>query len=188
MQIPIWISNRHIHLSKEDADVLFGPNYEFKKIKDLTQPWQFACEEVVTLVGPKKSLEKVRVLWPLRKQTQVEINFSDNFVLWISAPIRMSWDLQNTPWIKVIWPKWEVQLSQWVIVAQRHIHISTEQAKKYNLTNNQVVSLKIDWVRSLVFNNIIVRVDDNFELDCHIDIDEWNSAWLPSCAVGELIV
>ena len=121
--IPIGVSNRHIHLSREDLDFLFGQGYELTKIKDLKQPGQFAAKEVVTIQGPKGSIEKVRILWPLRDETQIEVSLTDGFKLGIKAQIRESGKLENTPVIKIIVPKGSVETSKGTIAALRHIHM-----------------------------------------------------------------
>ena len=182
VRIPIGISNRHIHLSLEDANTLFGSKdwktYEFKKLKDISQPWQFACEETVTIKSEKSEIKNVRILWPLRKHTQLEIMKSDCFKLWINAPIRLSGDLKRSERLTVIWPKWEVDLINGVIVAKRHLHITIAEAKDLKLKNGQEISIKTHGERWLTFHNVIVRARDNYELDFHIDIDEANAAGL----------
>jgi len=166
MRVPIWVSNRHVHLSQIDAQKLFGKWYEMKLLKNLSQPWQFACEETISIKWPKWQIDKVRILWPYRKETQVEIMAWDNYVLWIKAPLKM------------FGPKWSVYISKWVIVAQRHIHMSVAQAKDFGFKNNQIVSVKIKWDRWLVFENVKIRTNDSFDLDFHIDVEEGNAAWV----------
>ncbi len=187
MRIPIWISNRHIHLSLEDANTLFGNKYEFKEWKKISQPGQFAAQDVVTIKWPNGKIENVRVMWPFRKHTQVEILRSDNFVLWTNAPIRLSGDLKRSERLTVIWPKWEVDLINWVIVAKRHLHITIAEAKDFKLKDGQEISIKTHWERWLIFDNVIVRAKDNYSLDFHIDIDEANAAGLNPGDWGEII-
>lgn len=178
MKVPVSMSNRHIHLSKEDSDILFWKDHTFMILKELSQPWQFACEEVVSIKWPRWQIEKIRILWPYRGQTQVEILMWDNYKLWIKAPIRMSWDLKDSEWIEIIWPKWSIKIEEWVIVAQRHIHMNIEDAKHYNVKDWDIVSVKIEWERWLTLDNVIIRANKSYALDMHIDSEEWNAAWL----------
>jgi len=187
MRIPIGISNRHIHLSMEDANTLFWNGYEFQEMKKISQPWQFAAQDVVTIKWPEWEIKNVRVMWPLRKHTQVEILRSDNFKLWINAPIRLSWNLKRSERLTIIWPKWEVDLINWVIVAKRHLHITIAEAKDFKLKDWQEISIKTHGERWLVFDNVIVRAKDNYALDFHIDIDEANAAGLNPGDWGEII-
>lgn len=177
-KLTVGVSNRHLHLSERDAKALFGEWYQLNKIKDLSQPGQFASEECVTIKGSKGLIEGVRILWPYRNNTQVEIMLGDNFKLWISAPIRLSGDLENTPWLEIIWPKWSIVIEKWTIVAKRHIHLNLEQAEKFNLANGQIVSVKVEGERWLIFENVIVRADSKWALDMHIDMEEANAAWI----------
>lgn len=176
MKLPVSLSNRHIHLSKQDTEILFWEWYELQHLKDLSQPWQFACQEVVTIKWPKSEIAKVRILWPYREQTQVEILMWDNYKLWTKAPIRMSWDLEWSEEIELIWPNWTVKLKEGLIVAQRHIHMSLEDLEKFNVTDGQIVNVKVWWERWMIFNNVIVRWNKNYALDMHIDSEEWNAA------------
>lgn len=189
VRLPIGISNRHIHLSEADADKLFGKEHQFKILKDLSQPWQFACEETVTLRWPKWEIKDVRIIWPLRKQTQVEISISDWFALGVKAPIRLSGNLKWSEGINILWPKWEIYITEWVIVAKRHLHITKPEADERWLKNNQ--SIKI-WIhndeRWLIFDNVVVRISDESALDVHVDIEEANAAGLKNGDRGELIV
>lgn len=187
MRVPIWISNRHVHLSQGDADILFWKNYVFKIIKNLSQPGQFACEEVVSLKWPKWQIDGVRILGPLRKFTQVEILAADNFKLGTKAPLRLSWDLQGSWIIELIWPKGSVTLSQGLIIAKRHLHLTVAEAQEFGLISGQEISVKVLWERGLVFDNIIVRATDDSALDMHIDTEEANAAWLGAGARGEII-
>jgi len=187
MRVPIWISNRHIHLGKADAEKLFGVGYEFKKFKDLSQPWQYACEEVVTLVWAKWTINKVRILWPFRKDTQVEISISDAFALGVEPIVKISGDLAGTPGIKVVGPAWEVEIYHGVIVAQRHLHMTVTEAQAAWLKDQDVIKVRTEWPRWLIFDNVSVRVRDDYALDMHIDIEEANAAGLKGWARGEII-
>ncbi|NLT94403.1 MAG: phosphate propanoyltransferase [Clostridia bacterium] len=176
--IPVGISNRHIHLSQKDLDCLFGQGYELTKLKDLSQPMQYACKETVIICGPKGAIENVRVLGPVRKETQVEILQSDCFKLGVMAPVRMSGDLEGTPGITVIGPKGSVQLSKGVIVAQRHIHMTLEDAKRYDVTDGELVTIKISDIRGGTYSNVVIRANDNSALECHLDMEEANAMYL----------
>jgi len=188
MKIPISISNRHIHLSQKHADILFWTNYKFKILKELSQPWQFAYQETITAKWPKGEISKIRILWPVRKKTQLEILYSDNYKLGVSAPIKISWDLKDSiGWITLIWPNGKVELQKWVIVAQRHLHITETMAKQYWLTNWQIIKLQVNAPRPIIFENIVVRANKNYALDCHIDRDEWNALWQSKDIEGTIV-
>lgn len=189
MKVPVGISNRHIHLSKADADALFGADYQFTIKKDLTQPGQYAYNETVTIVGPKWPIEQVRILGPYREHTQIEVLMGDTFKLGMEVPMRLSGDIEGTPWIHIVWPAGEIDIQKGVIIAKRHLHITPEQADERWITNNQILKLRIDNPdRPVVFENVIVRAKENSQLDCHIDVEEGNAAWLKACSYGFLEV
>ena len=174
--IPIGISNRHIHLSRADMDILFGKGSELTWKQDMKQPGQYACEEVVTIRGPKGEFNKVRVLGPLRPETQVEISKTDSFVLGVRAPIRESGDLKDTPGIEIIGPAGSVKKEQGVIVALRHIHMHPKDALVFGVKDRDVVNIRVgDDTRRATLTNVLVRVSDKFALEMHIDIDEGNA-------------
>ena len=184
-RVPVGISNRHIHLSQTDAEKLFGASYQFTIKKELTQPWQHAYNETVTIVGPKGSIEKVRILGPWRNQTQIEVLLGDTFALGIDVPIRLSGDLEGTPWIHIIWPAGEIDIPNWVIIAKRHLHITPEKAIELGVQNNQEIKIHIDNPdRWILFEHVVVRVSENATLDCHIDIEEGNATGLKACSYG----
>ena len=173
--IPIGVSNRHVHLSQNDLESLFGSGYELTKIKDISQPGQFACKETVTIAGPRGAIEKVRVLGPTRNQSQVEIMKSDCFKLGINAAMRMSGDLDCTPGITLIGPKKSLFLTQGAIVAKRHIHMLPGDARRFGVIDGQVVSLKVSGERGGVLGNVVIRVTTTSALECHIDTEEANA-------------
>ena len=188
MQVPIWVSNRHIHLSKADAEKLFGEWFELTKKNDLSQPWQYAAEECIVLKWPKGTIEKVRILWPYRPQTQVEILMADQFKLWTMAPIRLSGDLKWSAPITIIAPNWnEISIEEWMIIAKRHVHMLPSDAEEYGVQNNQIVKIKCWWERWLIFDEVVVRVTDTSKLDTHIDTEEWNAAKLKTGDIAEII-
>ena len=173
--IPVGVSNRHLHLSQEDQDILFGAGYQLTPIKDLSQPGQFACKEVVTICGPKGAIEKVRVLGPVRSKTQVEILTGDGFKLGVSAPARQSGDLAGTPGITIVGPKGSVQIKEGLIVAQRHIHMSSEDAVAFGVHDGQIVDIEVEGPRGGTFANVIIRANNTSALECHVDTDEANA-------------
>lgn len=174
--IPIGISNRHIHLCREDMDILFGKGSELTWKQDMKQPGQYACQETVIIRGPKGEFKKVRVLGPLRPETQVEISMTDSFTLGVRPPIRESGDLKDTPGIEIIGPAGSVKKDSGVIIALRHIHMSTEDAKMFGVKDRDVVSVVVgDDTRRAILSNVTVRVSDKFALEMHLDIDEGNA-------------
>ena len=176
--ISVGISNRHIHLCQEDVEALFGSGYQLTIKKWLKQPGQYATAETVTIVGPKGSLANVRVLGPTREKSQLEISKTDSFALGVKAPINESGDLTHAGAVCVLGPKGMVTLKQNVIVAKRHIHMSRREGAKFNVVKKQVVAIKTSGEREMIFMDTVIRVDDNFRLECHLDTDEANAASL----------
>lgn len=185
--LPIAMSNRHIHLSEKDIEVLYGEGYQLTKFKDLSQPGQYATNEKVDVVGPKGILKGVRVLGPARKQTQIEISLTDSFVLGIKPPVRDSGDLAGSPGVKIVGPKGEVELAEGVIIASRHIHMHTDDAADFQVKDNERVMIKTSGERGLIFDNVLVRVHPSYGLEMHVDIDEGNAAGLKNGDMVELI-
>ena len=175
MKLPIALSNKHIHLSQADIDVLFGQGYELTHKKDLSQPGQFACEEMVEVVGPKGST-KMRVLGPARPESQVEVSLADARGLGIAVPVRQSGDTEGTPGCKLVGPKGEVEMTKGVIVAARHIHMSLEDAERFGVKDKDVVSVQTTGERALLFNTVSVRANAAFALEMHVDLEEGNAA------------
>ena len=186
MKLPIALSNKHIHLSQEHIDALFGEGHELVKFKDLSQPGQYACEEKVDLVGPKGKLT-VRVLGPARPETQVEVSLADCFSLGVKAPIRESGDIEGTPGLKLVGPAGEVELEKGVIVASRHIHMSNEDAAKFGVKDKDIVKVRTEGPRGLIFENVLVRAKDSFNLEMHVDMEEGNAAGVKNGDLVELI-
>ncbi len=187
-RITIEVSARHVHLSKEDLYKLFGGGYELTKRNNLSQPGQFAACETVTLVGAKDKIEKVRILGPVRNQTQVEISKTDGYKLGVSAPIRDSGELGNSASGILVGLQGKVELGEGIIYAWRHIHVSVDDAQKLKLKDKDIVSVKTKGERMLTFGNILVRVDPNFKLAFHIDTDEANAAGVVTGDKGEIIL
>lgn len=157
---------------------LFGYNYNLTKLKDLSQPGQFAAKETVTIIGPKGKIEKVRILGPVRSKTQVEISISDTFVLGIKAPVKESGDIENTPGIIIQGPNGIIEKDKGVIVALRHIHMTEDYAKAHGFKNGEMVTVISEGIRKTAFYNVLIRVSNKYRLEMHIDIDEANAAAL----------
>ena len=173
--IEVEASGRHVHLTREHIDILFGEGHELTRIKDLSQPGQYACKERVMITGPKGSIKNVIVLGPCRKETQVEISLTDGAVLGVKAPIKQSGDLEGTLGIGISTENGCVQLDKGLMVAKRHIHIKPEDAKTFDVNDNEIVQVKVMGQRPLIFDDVVVRVSDSFETYMHIDYDEANA-------------
>ncbi|MEZ2603290.1 phosphate propanoyltransferase [Kluyvera intermedia] len=185
--IPVGISNRHVHLAQQDVEALFGKGYTLTPLKPLRQPGQFAAEECVTIVGPKGSLKNVRVLGPTRPVTQLEVSRADCFTLGIKAPVRESGQLEKAGDALLVGPKGHVDLHSQVICAWRHIHLSPQDARRLNVINGQKVSVRSTGERQLTFDEVVVRVRDDFALEFHIDTEEANAAGLKNGAQVTLV-
>lgn len=185
--VPVTVSNRHVHLCTADMEALFGRGYALAKLRDLGQPGQYVCGEQVALKGPKGSIEKIRVLGPARRETQIEILLSDSYKLGIEPAIRMSGDLADTPGGVLVGPAGSVELKRGVIVAARHLHMSAEEAGCYGLKDGDKVSVKKGGERSLLFGNVVVRAGAGHSLEAHIDTDEANAAGMHCGELLELI-
>lgn len=186
-EVPVGISNRHVHLSQADLDTLFGQGYKLTPIKDLSQPGQFACKETVTIVGPKGAIEKVRVLGPVRGKSQIEILAGDGFKLGIKAPAKLSGDLTGTPGITIVGSKGAVQTAEGVIVAQRHIHMTPRDAENYGVHDGQIVKISVEGPRGGVYGNVVIRATDTSALECHIDTEEANAMGVDSSTIVKII-
>ncbi len=181
-------SARHVHVTQEALETLFGAGYELTKKKDLSQPGQFACEERVQVIGEKSSFPAVSILGPVRPDCQVEISASDARAIGVKAPVRESGDIAGSGACKLVGPKGEVELKEGVIIAKRHIHMTPEDAEKYGLKDKQVVSVKIESTeRSLIFGDTVVRVSPKFSLAMHIDTDEANAVLAPAGVMGIIL-
>jgi len=188
MKVTIETSARHIHISQEDLEILFGAEHQLTPAKDLSQPGQFAAEEALTIQTEKGVLENVRIIGPLRPRTQVEISRTDAYKLGINPPNRESGDLDGSAEATLIGPKGKVELTEGVIVALRHIHVTPDDAEKYDLKDQQMVSVKTGRERGLIFQRVLVRVSPNFAFYMHIDTDEANAAGISGPAEGEIII
>ena len=188
MEVLVETSARHVHVTQEVLETLFGKGYELTKKKDLSQPGQYACAERVDIVGPKKTLSGVSILGPVRPETQVELSLTDARSIGVAAPIRESGDIAGSGACKMVGPCGEVELSEGVIVAKRHIHMTTADAAAMGLTDKQVVSVKVPSNgRALIFGDVVVRVSDKYALAMHIDTDESNAGAIAPNTMGEII-
>lgn len=177
--IPVGVSNRHIHLTREDCNTLFGEGYELTPMKDLSQPGQFACKETLTIVGPSlRPIENVRVLGPLRSHSQVEISRTDSYTLKVKPPVRESGDIAGSASITIIGPKGVLTLKEGCIIANRHIHMSPADGARFGVKDGDTVTVDADTDRRTRFFDVQIRVSDKFRLEMHLDTDDANAAAL----------
>jgi len=173
--ILVEASGRHVHLSKDAVEVLFGKGYKLTKKRELSQPGQYLCEEKVTLIGPKGTIHNVSVLGPEREETQVELSKTDAVAIGAKAPVKMSGDIEKSGSVVLSSGNAVLKLDKGVIAAKRHIHITPEDAKRYNVSNNEEVNIKVIGERGVIFTNVAVRVSDKFNTVVHLDYDEANA-------------
>jgi len=187
IEIPVEVSARHCHLSKEDSEKLFGKDYELKKLKQLYQPGDFAAEETVDLKFDDKKIERLRVVGPFREKTQVEVSKTDAISLGANPPVRLSGNLGGSERLTLVSPKGEVELKEGLIIAKRHLHCATEEIKDLGLKNGDIISVKIESERSVTFYDVEVRVGDNYKLCLHLDTDEGNASGINKKGVGTIL-
>lgn len=174
--VPVGVSNRHIHLNQADLETLFGEGYQLTPFKDLSQPGQYACKELLTIVGPSlRPIENVRVLGPLRSKSQVEISATDSYVLKVKPPVRESGNLTGSAGITIIGPKGVVCLNEGCIIANRHIHMSPSDAVKFNVKDGDFVVVDVKGKRRTRWYDVQVRVSKDFRLEMHVDTDDANA-------------
>ncbi|MCQ2550788.1 MAG: phosphate propanoyltransferase [Clostridia bacterium] len=188
MKVQVGISNKHVHLSQKDLDTLFGPGAELTVKKELVQPGQFASDQLVDIVGPKKTLAGVRVLGPVRPESQVELALTDARTIGVKAPVAESGKLDGTPGVKLVGPCGEVELEKGAIAALRHVHLSPAEAAEAGVKDKDMISIRLEGERAVTFDQVLVRVKDNFVAECHLDTDEANAAGIGPNAECELIV
>ncbi len=186
MKVLVETSARHVHLTAEAVEALFGAGHTLTKKKDLSQPGQFACEEKVKVVGPRGEIT-ASVLGPVRPASQVELSLSDARAIGVAAAVRESGDIAGTMGCKLVGPAGEVELSEGVIAAQRHIHMTPADAKEAGVADKEIVSVKLDTPRPLVYGGVVVRVSEKFALAMHIDTDEANAASASGEVYGEIV-
>ena len=186
--IPIGVSNRHIHLSQADLETLFGAGYELTPIKELSQPGQYACKELLTIIGPSmRPIENVRVLGPVRKASQVEISATDSYVLKVKPPVRESGKIEGSAPIKIVGPKGIVELSEGCIIANRHIHMSPSEAQVFGLCDGDYVDIDVNGARRTRWFDVQVRVHKDFRLEMHVDTDDANAAGIGNGFMVEIV-
>ncbi|MTK12174.1 MAG: phosphate propanoyltransferase [Clostridiaceae bacterium] len=173
--ILVEASGRHVHLSKESVEMLFGKGYKLTKKRELSQPGQYLCDEKVIIIGPKGTIQNISVLGPEREETQIELSKTDAVSIGVKAPVKMSGDIENSGSVIIATQNAAIKLDKGVIVAKRHIHITPEDAQKYGVSNNEEVSVKVIGERGVIFTNVAVRVSDKFETVVHLDYDEANA-------------
>ncbi len=186
-KLPIGVSNRHVHLSAADLTSLFGSGHSLTKWRDLSQPGQFAAVETVKIAGPKGSIDNVRVLGPVRKQTQVEISATDSFQLGVKPVVRDSGQLDGSEGLRLVGPAGSVELARGVIVAARHIHMHPDQAREWNLQDGQKVRVRIDSARPVYFADVLIRVNPQFQGELHLDTDEANAAMVDKNSLAVIV-
>lgn len=187
--VPIGVSNRHVHLTREHLDILFGKDYELTKAKDLSQPGQFAANETVTIIGPSlRPIEKVRVLGPLRKASQVEISMTDSYVLKVKPPVRESGNIAGSSPITLVGPKGVVTLSVGCIIANRHIHMSPKDAERYGVKDGDTVNVSVAGKgKRTLWYDVQIRVNKDFVLEMHVDTDDANAAGIGNGSLVSIV-
>lgn len=186
MSVKIGVSARHVHVTKDDLNILFGEGYKLTKKVDLSQPGQYACNEQVILKGPKGIIERVRILGPERGETQVEISKTDSFVLGINPPVRNSGDLKGAAKITIVGPCGEITKDA-AIIATRHVHATMEDAKKYGFEKKEFVKIMVKGEKGGILENVYVRISDNFSYEVHLDTDDANAFLIKNGDEAELI-
>ena len=186
--VPVGVSNRHIHLTRADVDTLFGKGYELTQLKDLSQPGQYACKEVLTIIGPSlRPIENVRVLGPLLSKTHVEISRTDSFTLKVKPPVRESGNVTGSAALTIVGPKGVVTIPEGCIIANRHIHMSPADGEAFGVKDGDTVTIDIDGPRRTRFFDVQVRVSDAFRLEMHIDTDDANAAGIGNGAQVRIV-
>ena len=186
--IPVSVSGRHIHMTREVLETLFGKGHELKVYRQLSQPAEFASTDRVTVVGPSgRAIEGVRVLGPVRKYTQVELSRSDGLRLGINLPVIRSGQVAGTPGITVVGPAGTAVLSQGAICATRHVHMTEKDARNFGLRDGQTVRARFTGERGLTLENVLIRVNDRFALDFHLDTDDANAAGTDTGCFAEIL-
>ncbi|MED4017741.1 phosphate propanoyltransferase [Sutcliffiella cohnii] len=185
--VPMAVSARHCHLSKRDIQVLFGDYYQLTKKADLSQPGQFAANETITIVGPRGSIEKVRILGPVRNLTQVEVSRTDCIKLGVDAPLRESGDMKNSAPITLVGPKGSLYKKDGLIVAKAHIHMSPDDAERFSVKQGDYVKITTKTERPITLDRVLIRVAPRYKLEMHIDTDEANAGFISTGDVGMLL-
>ncbi|MDD3048768.1 MAG: phosphate propanoyltransferase [Bacilli bacterium] len=187
MKVKIGISARHIHLNKEDLEILFGKNYELTKMKDLLQKGEYACNETLTIKGEKGSINNVRILGPIRDYTQVEISKTDSYLLGLNPPVRSSGDILNSAPITLISPTNKLLKPYGCIIANRHLHMTKEDAVNYGFADNQIVKVKLNGEKGGIIDNVYIKTKDSYVFNLHLDLDDANAHLQKTDDEGEII-
>ncbi len=186
--IPVEVSNHHIHLTRDSLDILYGKGYELTKLRDLSQPGEFASNERVVLVSPKmKVIEKVRIVGPLRKYTQAELSISDGIFLGLDLPTRISGNVEGSQPIIIIGPKGVLNLTEGALRAARHIHMTPEDAESYQVKNNDRVNVEVSGVHGVIYKDVVIRVSSNSKLAFHLDTDEANAGNVKETTLARIL-
>lgn len=185
--IPVEVSGRHIHLCQKDMDTLFGKDYEMTRVRELSQPGQYLYQERVSIIGPKSMIQRVPILGPARPRTQIEISLTDAVGLGINPPIKESGDLQGAATLFISTPRDVIKAEEAVIIAKRHVHMTEEDAKNLNVKDKQIAQVKINSKRPAIFEDVLIRVNNNFTLSMHIDFDEANAVALEKGVTGQIL-
>jgi putative phosphotransacetylase len=187
LSIPMAVSARHVHLSQADLEALFGEGYQLTKKADLSQPGQFAANESITIVGPRGSLEKVRILGPARQLTQVEVSQTDSIKLGLKPPLRESGDIKNSSPITLVGPNGSLYKKEGLIIAQAHIHMTPEDALQFGVENGEYVKVEVDGPRPVTLGKVLIRVSPRYKLEMHVDTDEANAGFISRKTAGKLV-
>ncbi|MCL6572262.1 MAG: phosphate propanoyltransferase [Bacillus sp. (in: Bacteria)] len=186
-QVPIAASNRHIHLAPEHVERLFGKGFLLTKLRDLSQPNQFAANETVTLIGPKGKIKNVRILGPARGHTQVEVSLLDGFTLGVKPPLRHSGDILGSEPITIEGPQGQITIKEGLICAARHIHMHTSDGQAFGVVDGDLAQVKVGGARGVIFCNVLIRISPKYKLEMHIDHDEANAANIKNGQLGEIV-
>ncbi|MHA6484319.1 phosphate propanoyltransferase [Paenibacillus sp. strain BS8-2] len=186
-EVPVGVSARHIHLSQEHVEQLFGAGYQLTEMKPLSQPGQYAANETVAILGPKGTFPKVRILGPARKATQLEVSRTDAFAIGIKPPVRESGNIAGSAGVTIKGPAGEVTIDEGVIVAARHIHFHTSDAERFGIADKAKLRVRVGGERGVIFEEVIARVSTDYALDMHIDTDEANAAGIANGDLAEII-
>lgn len=175
LMVEVEASGRHVHLSREDVDILFGKGYELTPTKDLSQPGQYACKERISVTGPKGTIKNIIILGPVRKETQIEVSLTDALTLGIKPPVRQSGDIADSPGAILTNGDISIEKQKGVIAAKRHMHLSTADARHFGVSDGDLIKIKVFGSRPLIFEDTVARVSDHFSTYVHIDYDEANA-------------
>lgn len=186
-RVPLGVSNKHLHLTQEHVEILFGKGHQLTNMKDVKQPGQFACEECVKIIGPKGEFPKVRVLGPARNETQIELSMTDARTLGVNVPIRESGKLEGTPGLILEGPCGRIELDHGAIAALRHIHMTPDIAEQLGLKDGDCVGVESSGLRPTLFRDVLVRVSPKYAYEMHIDTDEANAAGLKNNDILKIV-